>query len=200
MCRNKQNKPLLCILLCFIVLLSLTLSGCTKHAGKYIVYNNTFEEINQASFIIAQNALKTEPYLNEIHGNATDEITDLLFVYKDGKTHEIGCFVTLHPEKNTLEYFLDRECRGFGGKIHQHADSWTVTFNEMLTSVKDLSIDHNIKYDRIDFWTSPVYENVLVLDLVGNDNSRYRVNANMENGAIYEGLTEDIGLWGYIKQ
>ena len=186
-------------MLCFIVLLALTLSGCTKHAGQYIVYNNTFEEINQASFIIAQNALKTEPYLNEIHGSATDEITDLLFVYKDGKTHEKGCFVTLHPEKNTLEYFLDRECRGFGGKLHHHTDKWKFTFDEMINTVKKYASEHNIKYDSIDFWASPVYENVLVIDLTGSDNSRYRVNANMVNGAIYEGKTKDIGLWGYIK-
>ena len=198
MCRNQQ-KILVFSIVCFIVLLIFALSGCTKHAGKYAIYTNTFEEVNKVAFIIAQNALNTEPYLNEIHGSATDEITDLLFVYKDGKTHEKGCFVTLHPENNTLDYYLDRECRGFGGKIHHHTDKWEFAFDGMINTVNKLASEHNIKYDSIDFWASPVYENVLVIDLIGSDNSRYRVNANMESGAIYEGMTQDVGLWGYVK-
>ena len=85
MCRNKQKILVFSIVLCFIVLLTFALSGCTKNAAEYAIYTNTFEEVNQAAFIIAQNALNTEPCLNEIHGRATDEITDLQLVYKDGK-------------------------------------------------------------------------------------------------------------------
>ena len=199
MCRNKQKILVFSIVLCFIVLLTFALSGCTKNAAEYAIYTNTFEEVNQAAFIIAQNALNTEPYLNEIHGSATDEITDLLFVYKDGKKRETLCFVTLRSAENTLEYSVASNVRGFGRKIHHYTDKWAFTFDEMLNTVSKFASERNIEYKHIDFWLSPVYENVLVMDFIGHDNSRYRVNANMENGAIYEGMTEEVGFRGYIK-
>ena len=199
MCRNKQKIVVFSIVLCFIVLLTFALSGCTKNAAEYAIYTNTFEEVNQAAFIIAQNALNTEPYLNEIHGRATDEITDLQLVYKDGKKRERLCFVTLRSAENTLDYSVASNVRGFSRKIHHHTDKWEFTFDEMINTVKKYASEHNIKSDSIDFWASPVYENVLVIDLIGSDNSRYRVNANMESGAIYEGMTQDVGLWGYVK-